>query len=66
MEISIFELIEGKRVSRRFSEFSNIAQMMKVYLDVIRVYTYDRHRVKVERAAREIFQEVPDAALIHM
>ena len=66
MEISIFELIEGKRVSRKLSEFSNIAQMMKVYLDVIRVYTFDRHRTKVERAAREIFQEVPDAALIHM
>ncbi|MFW9931173.1 MAG: HD domain-containing protein [Candidatus Thorarchaeota archaeon] len=66
MEISIFEVIEGKRVQRNLSEFSNIAQMMKVYLDVIRVYTYDRHRAKVGRAAREIFQEVPDAALIHM
>jgi len=66
MEISIFEIIEGKRVPRKLSEFSNIAQMMKVYLDVIRVYTYDRHRAKVGRAAREIFQEVPDAALIHM
>ncbi len=66
MEIHIFETIEGKRIPRKLSEFSNIAQMMKVYLDVIRVYTFDHHRAKVGRAAREIFQEVPDAALIHM
>ncbi|MFW9847797.1 MAG: HD domain-containing protein [Candidatus Thorarchaeota archaeon] len=66
MEIAIFEMIEGKRVQRKLSEFSKFAEMMKIYLDVIRVYTFDRHRKKVERAAREIFQEVPDAALIHM
>ncbi len=40
--------------------------MMKVYLDVIRVYTFDRNRSKVGHAAREIFQELPDTALIHM
>jgi hypothetical protein len=39
---------------------------MKTYLDVIRVYTFDKNRVKVGRAAREVFQEVPDTALIHM
>ena len=61
-----FEIVEGKRSPRKLSAYSNIAQMMKVYLDVIRVYTFDRHRAKVEKAAREIFQEVPDAALIHM
>ena len=66
MEIAIFEVIEGKRVPRKLSEFSKFAEMMKVYLDVIRVYTFDHHRAKVGRAAREIFQEVPDAALIHM
>ncbi|MHA1576601.1 MAG: HD domain-containing protein [Candidatus Thorarchaeota archaeon] len=66
MEISIFEVIEGKRIPRKLSEYSNIAQMMKGYLDVIRVYTFDRHRAKVGRAAREIFQEIPDAAQIHM
>lgn len=66
MEIAIFELVEGKRVQRKLSEFSKFAEMMKVYLDVIRVYTFDRHRAKVGRAAREIFQESPDTALIHM
>ncbi|MHA1637093.1 MAG: HD domain-containing protein [Candidatus Thorarchaeota archaeon] len=66
MEIDIFEVVEGKRIPRKLSDYSNIAQMMKVYLDVIRVYTFDRHRAKVGRAAREVFQEAPDAALIHM
>ncbi len=66
MEIKIFEIIDGRKVPHDLSEYSNIAEMMKVYLDVIRVYTFDEHRAEVGRAAREIFQEVPDAALIHM
>ncbi len=66
MEIGIFQIIDGKKVSHNLSEYSNIAEMMKVYLDVIRVYTVDRNRAEVGRAAREVFQEVPDAALIHM
>ncbi len=66
MEINIFEIIDGKRVPHNLSDYSNIAEMMKVYLDVIRVYTFDKNRAKVGKAARAVFQEVPDAALIHM
>ncbi|MFW9786680.1 MAG: HD domain-containing protein [Candidatus Thorarchaeota archaeon] len=66
MEIGIFEMVDGKRVPHNLSEYSNIAEMMKTYLDVIRVYTIEKNRTKVGRAAREVFQEVPDAALIHM
>ncbi|MBD3405570.1 MAG: HD domain-containing protein [Candidatus Lokiarchaeota archaeon] len=66
MEISIYEIIEGKKITRNLSDLSNIAEMMKVYLDVIRVYTREPFRKKVGKASREIFQEVPDAALIHM
>jgi HD superfamily phosphohydrolase len=66
MEIAIFEIVDGKKVSHHLSDYSNIAEMMKGYLDVIRVYTFDKNRAKVGRAAREVFQEVPDTALIHM
>ena len=66
MEIRVFEIIEGKKVSHNLSDYSNIADMMRGYFDVIRVYTSDKHRIKVGRAAREIFQEVPETALIHM
>ncbi len=66
MEIGIFEIIDGKKVPQNLSDYSNIAEMMKGYLDVIRVYTSDANRHKVGRASREIFQEVPTAALIHM
>ena len=66
MEIRVFEMIDGEKVPRNLSYYSNIAETMKVYFDVIRVYTFEQHRRKVGRAAREIFQEVPDAALIHM
>jgi hypothetical protein len=66
MEIGIFEIVDGKRVPHNLSDYSNIADMMKVYLDVIRVYTFDKHRKKVGSAARKVFEEVPDTALIHM
>ncbi|MBN2229890.1 MAG: HD domain-containing protein [Candidatus Thorarchaeota archaeon] len=66
MEIAIFEIVDGKKVSHNLSDYSNIAEMMKGYLDVIRVYTFDKNRAKVGRAAREVFQDVPDTALIHM
>ena len=66
MEIRIFELVDGKRILHNLSEYSNIAEMMKVYLDVIRVYTSEKYRTEVGRAAREIFRELPDTALIHM
>jgi HD superfamily phosphohydrolase len=66
MEIRIFELVDGKRELHNLSEYSNIAEMMKVYLDVIRVYTSDQYRTAVGRASREIFRELPDTALIHM
>jgi len=66
MEIAIFETIDGKKVSHNLSDYSNIAEMMKGYLDVIRVYTFEKNRAEVGRAAREVFQEVPDTALIHM
>ena len=66
MEIAIFEIVDGKKVSHNLSDYSNIAEMMKGYLDVIRVYTFDKNRAEVGRAAREVFQDVPDTALIHM
>lgn len=66
MEIAIFEVVDGEKVSHNLSDYSNIAEMMKGYLDVIRVYTFEKNRAKVGRAAREVFQEVPDTALIHM
>ncbi|MHA2322905.1 MAG: HD domain-containing protein, partial [Candidatus Thorarchaeota archaeon] len=33
MEIGIFEVVDGKRVPHNLSEYSNIAEMMKTYLD---------------------------------
>ena len=66
MEIRIFELVDGERILHNLSEYSNIAEMMKGYLDVIRVYTSNQYRTEVGRAAREIFRELPDTALIHM
>ncbi|MCF2137255.1 MAG: HD domain-containing protein [Candidatus Thorarchaeota archaeon] len=66
MEINVFEFVEGQKTSRNLSVLSKIAEMMKGYLDVIRVYTNKEHRAIVEREARKLFQETPTAAQIHM
>ncbi|RLI50149.1 MAG: hypothetical protein DRO73_04055 [Candidatus Thorarchaeota archaeon] len=66
MEIRVFDIVEGEKQRRNLSDFSNIAEMMKGYLDVIRVYTSDENRAVVERAARRVFQETPSTAQIHM
>jgi len=66
MEIGIFETVDGKKVPHNLSDFSKIGNMMKDYLDVIRVYTLDKYRSKVGKVARELFREVPETALIHM
>ncbi len=66
MEIYIFEIVEGEKKRRNLSELSNIAEMMKGYLDVIRVYTHAKYRRRVERAARAVFKGVPASAEIHM
>ncbi len=66
MEVNIFEMIEGQKVSHYLSEFSKIGDVMRGYFDVIRVYTTPQYRLQVGRAARSIFREVPESALIHM
>ncbi len=66
MEINVFEFVEGQKTSRNLSRLSKIAEMMKGYLDVIRVYTNQEHREIVEREARKLFQETTTSAQIHM
>lgn len=56
-EISLFERTDGSVVERRLSEASSLANVLKGYLDVIRVYTLPQHRKRVGEVARRYFDE---------
>ncbi|MEM2136643.1 MAG: HD domain-containing protein [Candidatus Methanomethylicia archaeon] len=59
MEIYVYEEIDGRNELRMLSEISNIANVLKGYLDVLRVYTFPQHRESVKKASMEIFGEGP-------
>jgi hypothetical protein len=67
MEIPVFRTTgEGKRELVPVSQYSRLINVLKGYVDVVRVYTSQEHRAKVERAAAEVFKSLPFAAQISM
>jgi len=65
MEIPIFyKTREGKKVPRRLSEVSRIFDVLKGFLNILRVYTYQKNRTKVEEAAYKVLGETPFSAKI--
>ncbi|MEM3985238.1 MAG: HD domain-containing protein [Candidatus Methanomethylicia archaeon] len=57
MEVYTFEEIDNTKVLRRLSEISNIASVLKGYVDVLRVYTFPEYREEVKKASTKIFGE---------
>jgi len=67
MEIPVFHTTaEGKRELVPVSQYSRLINVLKGYVDVVRVYTTKEHRQKVEQAAAEVFKSLPFAAQISM
>ena len=59
MEIIVFEEENGKKILHRLSEISDIVNVLKGYIDVVRAYTFPEHREKVRKVAREVLGEGP-------
>jgi len=59
MEVYTFEEVDNKKILRRLSEISNIASVLKGYVDVLRVYTFPKYREEVKKASIKIFGEGP-------
>ncbi len=67
MEVPVFRLTEkGKKEAIKLSQHSRLINVLKGYIDVVRVYTLPRYRARVERAASKIFKTLPFAAQISM
>ncbi|MCW3993298.1 MAG: HD domain-containing protein [Candidatus Bathyarchaeota archaeon] len=65
MEIPVFyKTREGNRIPRRLSEISKIFDVLKGFINILRVYTEEKNREKVSNAASKILGEIPSSAKI--
>jgi HD superfamily phosphohydrolase len=67
MEVPVVRITgEGEKELVQLSQYSRLINVLKGYVDIIRVYTLTEHRTKVERAAADVFKTLPFAAQISM
>jgi len=65
MEIPVFyKTREGKKIPQRLSEISKIFDVLKGFINILRVYTDDKNREKVSIAAARILGKIPSSAKI--
>ncbi|MEM3536290.1 MAG: HD domain-containing protein [Candidatus Bathyarchaeia archaeon] len=65
MEIPTFyKTLEGNRIPQRLSEISKIFEVLKGFINILRVYTYEENREKVSNAASKILGGTPTTAKI--
>jgi hypothetical protein len=65
MEIPVFyKTRDGKKVQRKLSEVSRIFDILKGFLNILRVYTHQKNRRNVEEAAAKVLGETPFSARI--
>ncbi len=67
MEVPVFrETSSGEKEPVSLSSHSRLINVLKGYVDIIRVYTSREYRRQVEAAATEVFKSLPFAAQISM
>ena len=67
MEVPVFKVgSDGKKERVALSSHSRLINVLKGYIDIIRVYTLPEYRKQVEEAAAEVFKTLPLAAQISM
>jgi len=67
MEVPVFRVTSGgERELVQLSSYSRLIDVLKGYVDIIRVYTLREHRERVEQAANEVFKKLPFSAQISM
>ena len=65
MEVPVFRVTSGgEREPVQLSSYSRLIDVLKGYIDIIRVYTLREHRERVEQAAKEVFKTLPFTAQI--
>jgi HD superfamily phosphohydrolase len=65
MEVPVFyKTHTGQRIPQRLSDISGIFEVLKGFINILRVYTDEANREKVAVAATEILGEIPSSAKI--
>lgn len=65
MEIPVFTRTPtGTKTPQRLSEISKIFETLKGFMNILRVYTDEANRAKVEKATAKILGKIPSAAKI--
>lgn len=65
MDIPVFKrTATGKKQLVQLSDVSRIVTVLRTFMNLLRVYTWDEYRSKVEVASRQILGEVPVSAKI--
>jgi HD superfamily phosphohydrolase len=65
MEIPVFmRTREGEKVAQRLSDISGIFDVLKGFINILRVYTDEENREKVGAAATKLLGELPSSAKI--
>jgi HD superfamily phosphohydrolase len=65
MEIQVFRKANaGKKIPQRLSEVSGIFEVLKGFMNILRVYTNAPNREKVSAAATKVLGELPTSAKI--
>jgi HD superfamily phosphohydrolase len=60
MEIPVFQKTrDGQKVPRRLSDISGMFDVLKGFINILRVYTEEKHREKVSLAAVKLLGETP-------
>jgi len=60
MDIPVFRrTATGKKQLVQLSDISRVVGVLRTFMNLVRVYTWEEHRSKVEAASRQILGEVP-------
>ena len=64
MEIPVVEERAGQKVLRKAAELSKVIEVLKGFMNIIRVYTVEEHKDMVQQAAEEILGKPPETTRV--
>jgi len=65
MEVPVFhKTLEGRKIPQRLSEISGVFEVLKGFINILRVYTEEEHREKVGLAAAKLLGGTPSSVTI--
>lgn len=65
MNIPIFyKISKSEKIPQKITELSRIIDSLRVFMNIVRVYTDESNRIKVRKASEDIFGKAPISSLI--